>query len=125
MLEFVIALMIAVSTPCASEDSAQASCYWDSANRGNGYGVTYLMIDDHYVPLFRIEPPVVEEEIPEEIPQEIPQEMEVGEPMIWAAPDVEMIEVDPVIEYREENEELPFEVERVDGEQFFVPQLEE
>lgn len=42
MISFILALAIALSTPCATEDSS--NCYWSANEQGNGLGVSFLDI---------------------------------------------------------------------------------
>ena len=50
---FVMAMPLGVASiaqavpPCIEEDgSGQSMCYWDAAHRGNGQGVSYLVVND-------------------------------------------------------------------------------
>lgn len=42
MLSVFLALVLALSTPCATEDSS--NCYWSASDQGNGIGVSFLDI---------------------------------------------------------------------------------
>jgi len=39
-MSFLLALFIALGTPCPSEDTH--GCYWDAAHRGNGVGTSFV-----------------------------------------------------------------------------------
>ena len=42
-----VASIASVVPPCIEEDgSGQSMCYWDAAHRGNGQGVSYLVVND-------------------------------------------------------------------------------
>lgn len=44
MTALIIALLIALTTPCATEDST--ACYWDASQRGNGTGHSFIAVTD-------------------------------------------------------------------------------
>lgn len=48
MLEYFLALMVALTTPCVEEDSA--NCFWDATRHGNGEGTSFIDINGevHY-----------------------------------------------------------------------------
>ena len=42
-----VASIASAVPPCIEEDgSGQSMCYWDAAHRGNGQGVSYLVVND-------------------------------------------------------------------------------
>ena len=43
MLDLVIALLLVLLPPCATEDSTL--CYWDADTMGNGEGHSYIALD--------------------------------------------------------------------------------
>lgn len=48
MIEYFLALMVALTTPCVEEDSA--NCFWDATRHGNGEGTSFIDINGevHY-----------------------------------------------------------------------------
>lgn len=43
----LLALIVALSTPCATEDSQ--NCTWDAAHRGNGLGSSFVTFDGYTI----------------------------------------------------------------------------
>lgn len=46
MFAATLALVLALTTPCATEDSQ--NCTWDSAENGNGVGTSFITVDGTY-----------------------------------------------------------------------------
>lgn len=47
MTAVILAVILALTTPCATEDSA--NCYWDASSRGNGMGTSFIDIGGHVI----------------------------------------------------------------------------
>lgn len=45
MLDLIIALLLSFVPACAHEDGP-APCYWDAGTRGNGVGVSYVLLSE-------------------------------------------------------------------------------
>jgi hypothetical protein len=45
----LIAIILAMGNPCATEDST--NCYWDASQRGNGTGTSFVTVgpEDHRI----------------------------------------------------------------------------
>ena len=43
-MSLLIALAVALSTPCPAEDSTD--CYWNAQTRGNGHGHSFIVFGD-------------------------------------------------------------------------------
>jgi hypothetical protein len=45
MLDWLILIVMALSTPCTAEDGP-APCYWDAQTQGNRLGTSVLILED-------------------------------------------------------------------------------